>query len=344
MERKFKSLAELNSHFTSAEHYNYSNIVNLNGKNNTYILGNYFEEYIFKSVPKYSRYPSSHDSPLGNHINLKQALSILNELDCILVGIKSFRYFSDFLSIAKSKNILISIIDYYDDKQIYEIENLSDKRLTRNLTYKEDFDLFFKHDIPLNRDKDYLYSICPMPINFQNYPKLKVKNLRDRNFNVFFSGRKHLADHPERVNLLEYLYKNIDNFKLKLIEPHEKISLQEYCDYMNDSKIAFSPSGKVWDSTRHSECAVYKNIPLIKKPNCMLANGLNINENNSIIYNLTKTNDNFSEILEKVKFFLNNENECIKISENWHNEMITKNTLIERSRYIYNTLIKHLNA
>ena len=146
------------------------------------------------------------------------------------------------------------------------------------------------------------------------------------------------------MNLLEYLYKNIDNFKLKLIEPHEKISLQEYCDYMNDSKIAFSPSGKVWDSTRHSECAVYKNIPLIKKPNCMLANGLNINENNSIIYNLTKTNDNFSEILEKVKFFLNNENECIKISENWHNEMITKNTLIERSRYIYNTLIKHLNA
>ena len=32
MERKFKSLVELNSHFISAEHYNYSNIVNLNGK------------------------------------------------------------------------------------------------------------------------------------------------------------------------------------------------------------------------------------------------------------------------------------------------------------------------
>ena len=32
IDREFKSFAELNSHFTSAEHYNYSNIVNLNGK------------------------------------------------------------------------------------------------------------------------------------------------------------------------------------------------------------------------------------------------------------------------------------------------------------------------
>ena len=344
MERKFKSLAELNSHFISAEHYNYSNIVNLNGKNNTYILGNYFQEYILKSVPKYSRYPSSHATPLGNHINLKQALSILSELDCILIGIKSFSYFSDLLKIARSKNILISVIDYYDDKEIYNLENLSDERLTRNLTYKKDFDVFFKHDIPINEEKDYLYSICPMPINFENYPKLNIKSFQDRSFNVFFSGRKHLADHPERVNLLEYLFKNLDNFKLKAMQPHEKISLHEYCEYMNDSKIAFSPSGKVWDSTRHSECAIYKNIPLIKEPNCKLANGLKINESNSIIYKLNKISNNFSEILEKVKFFLNNENESIKISENWHHEMITKNTLIERSRYIYKTLIKHLNA
>ena len=344
IDKEFKSFAELNSHFTSAEHYNYSNIVNLNGKNNTYILGNYYEEYILKSVPKYSRYPSSHNTPLGNHINLKQAFSILNELDCILVGIKSFRYFSNFLSRARSKNILISIIDYYDDKEIYDIENLSDKRLTRNFIYKEDFDLFFKHDIPINKNKDYLYSVCPMPINFHNYPKLKLKNLKDRNFNVFFSGRKHLADHPERVNLLDYLHKNIDNFKLKVINPHEKISIKEYCDYMSQSKIAFTPSGKVWDSTRHSECAIYKNIPLIKEPNCMLANDINIDESNSIIYKLDKMNNNFSEIAEKVKFFLDNDNESIKISENWHNEMITKNTLVERSKYIYKILIKHLNA
>ena len=57
---------------------------------------------------------------------------------------------------------------------------------------------------------------------------------------------------------------------------------------MNNSKIAFSPSGKN-NSTRHSECAIYKNIPLIKEPNCKLANGLKINESNSIIYKLNKT-------------------------------------------------------
>ena len=59
---------------------------------------------------------------------------------------------------------------------------------------------------------------------------------------------------------------------------------------------------------------------------------------------LDKKNNNFSEITEKVKFFLDNQNESIKLSENWHDEMITKNTLVERSKYIYKILIKHLNV
>ena len=190
IERKFKSIEELKSHFTSAEHYNYSNIVNLNGQNNTYILGNYYKEYILKLVPEYSRYPSSHATPLGNHISLKKAFSILNELDCILIGIKSLNYCSELLKIARRKNILISVIDYFDDKEIYKLNSVSDKRLTRNLIYKEDFDVFFKHDIPINRDKEYLYSICPMPINFENYPKLNIKNFKERKFNIFFFRSK----------------------------------------------------------------------------------------------------------------------------------------------------------
>ena len=344
VERKFKSLEELESHFMSAEHYNYSNIVDLNGQNNTYILGNYYKEYISKVVPEYSRYPSSHATPLGNHINLKQAFSILNELDCILVGIKSLNYCSDLLKIARQKNILISVIDYYDDKEIYNLGSISDKRLTRNLTYKEDFDVFFKHDIPINQDKEYLHSICPMPINFENYPKLNIKNFKDRKFNVFFSGRKHLSDHPERVDLLNFINKKVDKFNLKIIKPHEKISLKEYCDNMNNSKIAFSPSGKVWDSTRHSECAIYKNIPLIREPNCKLANDLSINDNNSIIYQIKQTKNSFDQVVEKVKFILNKEEEYLRISENWYNEIISKNTIAERSKYIINIILKHINA
>ena len=116
--------------------------------------------------------------------------------------------------------------------------------------------------------KDYLYSICPMPINFENYPKLNIKSFQDRSFNVFFSGRKHLADHPERVNLLEYLFKNLDNFKLKVMQPHEKISLHEYCEYMN-TKIAFFRLVK-FGTPLDILNAIYKNIPFIKEPNCKL--------------------------------------------------------------------------
>ena len=342
--RDFKSFSELKSHFNSAEHYNYSNIVNINGKDNTYIVGHYDKEYTSKLVPKYSRYPSSHSTPLATHINFKEAFNILNNLDCILVGINSVAYSAELLREARKRGILISILDYYDDQEIYNLSNISEKRLTRNFTYKKDFDVFFKHDIPLNQNKDYLYSICPMPINFDNYPKFQIKNFSERKFNVFFSGRKHSTNQNERVNLLGYLSKNIKNFNLKIIKPHEKITLNEYCDLMQNSKVAFSPSGKVWDSTRHSECAVYKNVPLIKQPNCKLANDLKINEDNTIIYDLKNDEKDFGEIVDKINFVLKDEKNFQKMSDNWQNEIKKKNTLFERSKYIYQILLKHLNA
>ena len=45
------SLKDIQSHFFSAEHYNYSNIVKLNGKDDTFILGNYYSEYTTNVIP-----------------------------------------------------------------------------------------------------------------------------------------------------------------------------------------------------------------------------------------------------------------------------------------------------
>ena len=129
---------------------------------------------------------------------------------------------------------------------------------------------------------------------------------------------------------------------MKIIKPHENISLNEYCDLMQNSKIAFSPSGKVWDSTRHSECAVYKNVPLIKRPNCKLANDLKINKDNSIKNDLKNAEKDFGEIVDKINFVLNSEKNFLRMSNNWQNEIVKKNTLFERSKYILKVIHKHL--
>ena len=341
--REFMSLKDIQSHFFSAEHYNYSNIVKLNGKDDTFILGNYYSEYTTNVIPYYTRYPSSHSSEKATHLNLKGAYNILDKIDCILIGIKSVEYFNSFLKKAKKKNILISFLDYYDDPDIYKIEQISENRLTRNYVYRKDFDIFFKHDIPVNYYKKYLFSICPMPINFENYPTIKIKSFNEKEFNISFSGRKHNKDHPERSRFVDFLSNKISNFKINFLSSHEKIPLKNYCTLMNNSKIAFSPSGKVWDSTRHTECAIYKNVPLIKKPNCLLSNNFEVNENNSIIYDLNNEKS-YKNVLERINFVLNNEDEFNKVSSNWHNEVLNKCTLLSRSKFILNTIQDNLNV
>jgi len=346
IKKKKISLKDVSSHFFYAEHYNYSYISKINEEKNTYILGNYYSNYTTELIPEFSRYPSSHKTPKGNHISYNEVFDILPKLDCILVGIKSINFTKKILQQAKKNNIFVAYLDYFDDPEIYNINSISEKRLTRNYKKNIDFDIYFKHDIPLSVPKDYLYSICPMPINFHNYPKIEATLFNKKKFDMSFSGREHNSIHVERVNLLNLLKDNFKKFESKMINPHEKISIKEYCSLMNDTKIAFSPSGKVWDSTRHAECAIYKNVPLIKKPNCQLANNFLVNDDNSINYEINYSENEIikkqNEILEKINFIANNENQFNKISNNWYNEVLNKNTLEERSKYILKIIHKHL--
>ena len=338
------------SHFILNEHYHYSHIPTVNGKENTYIIGDYFKDYKTKTIPEDTRYPSLHSSPSGTHISYDDAIDKISFFDAVLVGVKTGEYGRKLLKLANKKNIFSCIIDYADDFEVYKKSNYQNHKLIcRNFEYMKDFQIFFKHDIPLDLDIKYLEPLAPMPIKFENYPNLQNIFFKDKTYDFSFVGRIHNNIHNARkaiINLLENVSKKY-YIKEYINNDIKRLSLKNYCEILNKSKICLSPWGKVWDSARHPESAVYGNVPLIPKPNCKLANNLSLNDDNAIVYETEKYGDIFKIknrdlINERLNFCINNENEFSRLSKNWYLEIKNKNTLLERAKYILNKIEIHM--
>ncbi len=336
--------------YYSTEHYHYSHIPMIIGENNTYIVGEYYDDYSTNNIPDETRYPSLHNSPKATHISFDYAIKNITIFDAIIIGIRTGEKGKYLRNIARKKNIFTAYLDYSDHPEIYHENLITNKNLIyRSLNPLNDFDIFFKHDIPLNYDDEKLYPICPTPIKFENYPKLIPKNFKQKNLNISFLGRLHKELQKERSMLVEYLEENFKNTYLKKFKFNEvkRLTLYDYSNILNDSKIVFSPSGKVWDSARHAEAAIYKSVPLISRPYCKLASNINITEDNSIFYDVKLKNNSFQITdIEKLKSSINevllDDQLYLRKSNLWFQEMSNKNTLLKRASYIVDIIKDNL--
>jgi hypothetical protein len=336
------SFDEIKSHFFFLEQYNYSYISKINGINNTCILGEYYPEYLNNEYSEYEKYPSAYNTPSCLHLNYKEIINNISQFDAIIIGIRSGVIGKKIAQLGIKKNILIAYIDYFDHPEVYIENNYKIKNfLTRDLKLSYDYNLYFKHDIPKYCEKEHLISICPMPVNPINYPNLKEINFDDKLYNICFSGRMHKEIQLERHKITQFLINKFSNVKFIETNVNQKQSLKDYCDMLNNSKIAFSPSGKVWDSTRHTELAVYKSVPLLPKPNCKLVDGFEVNDDNSINYAVLQNKNDLliqnKEILyQKIELVIKNKKIFNDISNKWREDVFKYNTFEARSKYILN--------
>tara|TARA_B100001769_G_C22065087_1_gene573058 strand:+ start:128 stop:1267 length:1140 start_codon:yes stop_codon:yes gene_type:complete len=332
-------------YFWSNEHYYFGHIPKIIGEKNTFIVGNYCNDYKINEIPFNTRFPSLHKTPKSTNISFKECLNRINEFEVIIIGARTGEFGKRLRTLSRKKDIFTVCLDYPDHPEVYREDLIENPNLiTRGLKFKDDFDIYFKHDVPKNYESTYLYPLCPTPINFDNYPKLKFRSFNDKKISISFLGRMHSELQKERGVLVDYFKNSFKDTFFKGFESNDnkRTTLEFYSEVINKSKIVFSPSGKVWDSARHAEPALYNSIPLISKPNCKLANDINISEENSIFYELELNNNlkikNTDYLADKISFILNNEQEYTKLSNAWLNEMKSKNTLEKRSEYIINII------
>ncbi len=342
-----KIIENMNAHNLCAENYHYEGFADFKNLN-VYMLGEYYPEYIEKIIPKFSRYPSMHRSKLNNYISINEVINNIKIFDCIIFGSRVSKKVNKILSIAKKNNILRVLVDHFDDQNIY-FSNNYENYLYDNFKFKNDFDLMFKHDLPKDCDLENIYPICPMPIRKDNYFDI-LKPKTDKILNISFSGRVGHNNSTDR-EFFQDLLENYENSNFMNINFKQKISVKSYLKTLSSSKIAVSPYGKVWDSTRHSEIAIYNCLPIIPKPNCKLSDGIEVNDENSINYELnyddkTKKFKILDEdiLKDKIQYYLNNENLLKKNSLNWSNMINKYNSFGARANFILKKIKSYLKC
>jgi hypothetical protein len=331
-------LSEFKKDYLCTEMYHYGDIPKVLGEKNTWILGNYYNEYATNVMDPNTRYISLHNTTPGTHINFKDAFNNLHDFDALLISIRSGKAGEKLRKKAKKLNIFVGIIDYFDDLEIYK--NKSIKNLTRNLIYNQDFDIYFKHDIPKGMAEEWLFPLAPMPLRIENYPDLET-NWSKKNVPVFYSGRNSHKPRKDRLIITDAIQKHISGSRIKNIAPFEELKVSDYLHNLQNAKICFSPSGKVWDSTRHVELAVYKNVPLIPVPDCETVGSVVKDSINCISYNFdpqkSLSSIDTKEIIEKINFYIKNDTQLKIIAENWNSDIIESHTTIARANYIINS-------
>ena len=328
-------LININNNMLCTEHYNYESIVDVCGFENVYIFGTYNKEYL-EDVPMYSRYPSLHNSKKINKISFNDIVQNIKSFDAIIVGIKTSKKGHLIRELAIKNNVFVALLDYFDHEDMYSSTDIK-KNIFRNLRPHYDFNIFFKHDIPLFFDDEIIRPLSPMPIKIDNYPMIKKKLFSEKYLDISFSGRSHTHNNNFRNKFSDKLKNIFLNSYFKFIKSYQKISTINYCNILNDTKIAFTPAGKVWDSTRHAETAVYGCVPLIPIPNCRLTPGILINNENSINFDskdLLNNKNKLNLILDRINSVLSSRSLFEKLSMNWTNTVLDNLTFFKRSEFI----------
>ena len=323
-------------HLLNTESYFYSHFPKILGQDNVYAVGRFYNEYTNRHIDQYSRYPSLNKNEITNQVSFNFAKNNLHLFSFILVGIRSGNIGKEIIKIAKKKNIPVIILDYFDDKDVYSNHSL----IHRGLKYKYDFDFFFKHDIPLDYSDKYTFPLAPMPIDPNSYPSFKHID-EPKKYDIFYRGRSAHGPREDRLFLAKILKEKFKRSKIEEINSYEKISIEDYCKNFAESKFAFSPSGKVWDSTRHTETAVYNNIPIIPIPDCRLSGDNKISSDNSIAYDpklIIENNNYLNDIIDQINHLLSNGKAYSEVSKNWKKFVYENHTLIKKSRFIIETI------
>jgi hypothetical protein len=332
----------------TSEMNHYGDLSSLNNCT-TYALERYHPVYFEREPLNYpyipvENYPSNFGYKKPNFLSYDEIFNSLSKFNAIICSIKCGKKIRPLLIRAKNKNVPVFLFDNIDHEDMY-LNILTDPYRG----FKEfEFDYYFKKDIPLFCENDKLIPIAPVPAKLDNITN-SFTEWDNRSNDLFFIGshRKNLTrdDRLEVSNLLNSTF-NKSNI---LINKDYKIKLSDYDNQQSDTKIIFSPAGRVWCSYRHVESARFNSPVLLPMANCKTVGIQFKDQENCLTYD-TKLEEgkfklkNQDILIDKLNYILNNKNKALEIAKKYRSDMLHSHTTIARSKYILDQIIKKINV
>ncbi len=324
----------------------YGDIPDILGKENSFVFGRYRPNVLWKKAPDDCPYLSCIGNPEPTFFTQKKQLQdVIRQVDAVLVSTRSGMRGRMAIQEARRHGVIVAVIDYKDHPELYGMNDADIRQeLFRGFEAGKDFNIFFKKELPLGYASDTVKPLAPVCVRPSSY--LFHATLKDTS--IFFSGRPQHACQGDRMESAELVKRYFPDAAVAL--PYSQkafLTAQEYCDNFARSKMILSPSGVSWDTVRHAETGLAPETlliapkPYIEAVEPYLKDGVNALLYDTELgqdgkYHLVKEN----ELLDKIRYYLNHDDERKKIAARWQNDVLRGHTIEARSRYILESIEK----
>jgi hypothetical protein len=322
----------------------YGELPNILGAENVYAIDRYHPCYSAERLDSYryldwQNYPSNFGYPLPTFISLAQAESMLTRFDSLIASFYCGTDARRLLRLAKKAGVQVAIVDCIDHESVYFNRDVDPFRGFKT----DEFDLYFKKDIPVWAEDPRLLPLSPIPVK----PDSEIIDNADwsrRENDLFFVGvyRAGVTRH-DRLQLCELLRNSFPRAKILLNA--QPISHEEHLRQIRNSRILVSPSGRVWDSYRHVQYALNALPLILPEPDCKTLPPTYIDGQNAILYRTIKRDgrvllDGQDELVNKIRYYLNSEIESMKLGRNLRRDVLAGHTTTHRANYILERLTR----
>jgi len=324
----------------------YADIPKILGRENVFIFGKLYPHLHSARVPRYCPYPSCHGTPQAVSIGEAELPSIIQKVDAVLVSVKAAKSGRALpvLRLARARDIPIAMIDTHDHEEIFMAKDIR-KELFYGFQKGKDFDIFFKTSLPIGYKSDYVLPIAPVPIRPETHNFRQLQKSMD----IFYSGRSRAIAQPDRDELVDLIRTNFPSVKLyEHTRRNTFISVQEYWDSISRSRLALSPSGRVWDSFRHCEAGLAHGTALVAPKPYVETVGPPLQDGvNAILYDTEPRYGKYhlrnpEELVEKIHYYLNYHELRERMADRWAEGVKSGHTVYARSKYIIESIEKLL--
>lgn len=215
-----------------------------------------------------------------------------------------------------------------------DLDRLGGKEIYNEIVKKRPFDLIFKREYSLHKDYPENVIAMPMCFNMDLLPKEMPKSYK---YDVAFWA---VESHPIRTQALDLLQNNFDcaangTVKNQIMKKYKRKGMF-YLQELASCKIGLNFRGAGWDTLRYWEIPAVGGFMISQRPQIHIEN--NFIDGKEIIF----CKDDLSDLAELCDYYLDNENERIRIAQNARTKLQQYHTDISRACFMIEKLsVKH---
>ncbi|PIT98257.1 MAG: hypothetical protein COT71_01795 [Candidatus Andersenbacteria bacterium CG10_big_fil_rev_8_21_14_0_10_54_11] len=307
------------------------------GPENVAVLSQTMDPRLFGPPEAECPYPSCHGAKLWHTVPPRHLPQILRQVDAVLISITAGPIIQHVITAARRHDIPIALFDRPDHPELYG-DPARQRNTFREFRHGDDFDLYFKQELLPDCQTDYTRPLSPLPVRLESYTLTPAK----KEFSVFFCGRPRYKDsQDDKKELLEKAQQNIPRSRVLLHTARDSfLTNAAYWHNLMASQIALSPSCKVWDSYRHCEIGLSETTAIVAPIPYTVTCGPPLQDGKNAILYRTRLGNNGKyhlddpDIIDKIRWYLDNPQECERLARVWHNDVLQGHTVTARGRYI----------